>query len=145
MLGNACVKTDRLTRPDLPMNSGSHQWLSALQSALQTGNACVIVTVLQVEGSAPRPVGTRMLVTDSQVTDTIGGGSLEHAAIKHAQSLINESGTAATITTVDYPLGKTLSQCCGGRVSLQFDYHPANRFQIVVFGAGCCRSHPRAR
>jgi len=38
-------------------------WLDALNAALKRGKACVVVTVSHVAGSAPRTVGTKMVVT----------------------------------------------------------------------------------
>lgn len=111
-------------------------WIKALQEAQNTCEASVLVSIIKVEGSAPRSVGARMVVSKSLQADTIGGGSLEHQAIKHARQLLNADSTTARIESLSYSLGKALSQCCGGRVSLQYDVIPASPVSVVVFGAG---------
>ncbi len=115
-------------------------WLTALGHCRRENTSCVVVMVIHVAGSAPRTVGTRMLVTNKHVYGTIGGGALELEGITHARALMDCSllSTTAnqTVSTRAFNLGKELSQCCGGKVELQFDTHMANNFKLHVFGAG---------
>jgi len=107
----------------------------------------VLVTVARVEGSAPREVGTKMLVTAHTQFDTIGGGHLEHRAIDIARTMLatRTSGSdpqgqtpasASRMSGSDpegltpglgvryerFPLGPSLGQCCGGVVWLAFEH-----------------------
>lgn len=107
-----------------------------MNSCVESGIAFVVVTVLEVEGSAPRGVGTRMVVTGNKTADTIGGGALEQRAVLQCRDLISGANRNASIVSEVFTLGKSLAQCCGGRVTLQFDYHPENDFSIAIFGAG---------
>ena len=122
------------------------------------GTAAVVVSVVAVRGSAPRGVGTRMTVgragrrgapeDDVRIDGTIGGGALERAAIERARALLapppgaassendGASGADAAIVQERFALGKALSQCCGGEVTLRFERHPANDFRVEVYGAG---------
>jgi xanthine dehydrogenase accessory factor len=68
--------------------------------------------------------------------DTIGGGALELEAISHARALLCSSRSIPAVSSCQLALGQVLSQCCGGRVTLQFEYFPANDFIVHVFGAG---------
>jgi len=111
-------------------------WLDALQKSIHLGQACVVVTVSAVDGSAPRKVGSRMLVNVDGVVDTIGGGALEQQAIAHSQSLLEKASPSAIVESHSAILGTDFSQCCGGRVTLNYEYHPACMFKVVVFGAG---------
>jgi len=111
-------------------------WLDALHANVKAGNACVLVTVGEVQGSAPRHVGSRMLVTHGTVFDTIGGGALEKQAITRGLSLLKNASATPIIESKTSVLGSELSQCCGGRVTLTYEYHPACALNIVVFGAG---------
>lgn len=90
-------------------------WVTELRSA-ELGDRIAMVTVLATEGSAPRGAGTRMIVTDGASFDTIGGGALEHQAIKQARAILTHP--PGTWRIQDYPLGPLLGQCCGGRVRL---------------------------
>jgi len=134
-----------------PVKVTREKWLDALARHNRDGHACVLVTILSVEGSAPRGVGTRMVVSADCQADTIGGGALEFAAIGHARELLRgdapladvdvhqpgySQATIASISQRTFTLGKDLVQCCGGRVTVQFDVMPAVDFRIEVFGAG---------
>ncbi len=109
---------------------------AALEACRQRNEAAVLVTIVSVEGSAPRGEGVRMLITATDVLGTIGGGALEHAALVHAHHLLLEDEYTACVQVREWTLGKALSQCCGGRVSLMFDRVPACNFICEVFGAG---------
>jgi len=111
-------------------------WLNALSVHADNNLSCVLVTVIESEGSAPRIQGTRMVVTSDSFTDTLGGGALELQAIKHARLLLENGPTDKVITQREFILGSDLTQCCGGKVTLQFDCQWANNFIIHVFGAG---------
>lgn len=111
-------------------------WLDALHSTIKAGQACVLVTVSDVQGSAPRAIGSRMLVSIDKVADTIGGGALEQQAIEHSRALLAGASTDALVESKDIVLGPELSQCCGGKLTLTYEYHPACLFNLVVFGAG---------
>lgn len=111
-------------------------WLDALCEARNSGQAFVLVTIIDVQGSAPRGVGTRMLVLRDSETGTIGGGALEFKATSVAKKIIDEDSVHARIFSDSYPLAKALSQCCGGRVTLQFDFTPRTDFNVAIFGAG---------
>jgi xanthine dehydrogenase accessory factor len=75
-----------------------------------------LVTILAAEGSAPRGPGARMVVTETGLAGTIGGGALEHQATEQARRILVQPPGSWRIQ--DYPLGPLLGQCCGGRVRL---------------------------
>jgi xanthine dehydrogenase accessory factor len=100
-------------------------WPQALQDVLDQKagqeTACVLVTVLSVKGSAPRSVGSRMIVTqDGQLRGSIGGGNLEFEATALAGKLL-ETPERAVLQRHSYGLGPRLNQCCGGAVELCFE------------------------
>ncbi|MFK7853773.1 MAG: xanthine dehydrogenase accessory protein XdhC [Granulosicoccus sp.] len=111
-------------------------WLDALNKYKKDNQSCVLVVIISVDGSAPRPVGTRMLVGSGDCYDTLGGGALELEAISHARALLASDDQSNTISTRTVLLGADLSQCCGGRVTLLFDCHRKNHFRLHLFGAG---------
>ncbi|MFZ7113383.1 MAG: XdhC family protein [Desulfatiglandales bacterium] len=52
---------------------------------LEEGRLCVLATVVRLKGSAPRGVGTKLLILeDGSFEGTIGGGLLEARVLKHA-------------------------------------------------------------
>lgn len=90
-------------------------WTAQARAALQQGPAA-LVTILATEGSAPRGPGTRMVVTETGLHGTIGGGALEHQALEQARAILGHDPGSWRVQ--DYPLGPLLGQCCGGRVRL---------------------------
>jgi xanthine dehydrogenase accessory factor len=91
-------------------------WASRALEAIARGEPAALVSVLAIEGSAPREAGARMLVTAEESVGSIGGGNLEFQAIAQARkALAREPGDWRI---QDYPLGPFLQQCCGGRVRL---------------------------
>ena len=105
------------------------QEMSRAQSA---GQAFVLVTVVEISGSAPRHLGAKMIVyADGRTSGTIGGGSLEKSAIEQALKLFDEP--AAVLHR--FELEKDLAMQCGGGVTLFLDpIVPAQ--QLFIFGAG---------
>ncbi len=75
-----------------------------------------MITIVEKKGSAPREVGTRMIVTRDQMHGTIGGGQLEFVALEQARKALDL--VPGSWRVQDYPLGPLLGQCCGGRVKL---------------------------
>lgn len=99
-------------------------WLLMLAQALSRGEAAMLVHVVALQGSGPREAGAQMLVTDSDVEGTIGGGALEHQAVRVARDLM-ATGRAGLRRLA---LGPELNQCCGGAVTLAFEpFAPADR------------------
>src|SRR6185503_7845125 len=90
-------------------------WISDGRAALAEGPAA-LVTILATEGSAPRGPGARMVVTETGLAGTIGGGALEHQVTEQARALLTHPPGSWRVQ--DYPLGPLLGQCCGGRVRL---------------------------
>jgi xanthine dehydrogenase accessory factor len=94
-------------------------WVDQAQRAIAAGEPAVLVTVVAVQGSAPREPGARMLVLDDRLEGSIGGGHLEFAATAVARRLIAEPLPQARSETI--ALGPELGQCCGGKVRLLFE------------------------
>jgi xanthine dehydrogenase accessory factor len=86
-----------------------------LPTFLSTHPALVLVRVTDARGSTPREAGAFMLVADSAVFATIGGGHLEFLAIEKARAMLAAGEASARL---DIPLGPEIGQCCGGRVVL---------------------------
>ena len=97
--------------------------LAPLRDALSRGEAAMLVHVVELKGSGPREVGAQMLVTESGLAGTIGGGELEHSATLKARELM-AVGVAAISRLA---LGPELGQCCGGSVTIAFEpFAPAD-------------------
>lgn len=100
-----------------------------MQKAVEEDGSAILVTVLAVEGSAPREVGARMIVSASGIRGTIGGGALEHDAWQSARHLLANDTPQAFVSR--HALGPDLGQCCGGRVALGFECFDRHRLALI--------------
>lgn len=91
--------------------------------ALEAHGTCAMISVVKVEGSAPREAGARIVVTPLGFHGTIGGGTLEWHAIARAQTLL---GKPKQHRLSVHSLGPDLGQCCGGRVQLVTEVFASN-------------------
>lgn len=83
------------------------------------GVPAVLVTIVDVKGSAPREPGVRMLVSADDLAGTIGGGHLEWRGMDIARKILAAGLPSRQIVRI--PLGPALGQCCGGVVQLAFE------------------------
>lgn len=98
--------------------------LAAYKEAIQEGRQTALATIVQVEGSAYRRPGARMLVEDNgQITGAISGGCLEGDALKKALLAINQQQnklvTYNTLHEDDMEFGAQLG--CNGIVHILFE------------------------
>lgn len=109
-------------------------WSSAANQLSQQGSAYVLVTLVGVSGSTPRNSGTKMVISQTDIFDTIGGGHLEHKTIKHARTMLAAGKNCQHLE--HFQLGSNLGQCCGGNASVLFECFAAVGVNIMLFGAG---------
>lgn len=99
---------------------------------LQGGNAVILCSILQTEGSTPRGPGAKMAVfADGTTCGTVGGGSLELQVAARARSIL-ESGFSEVRSYCLKPDGdSTLKMVCGGSVIVGLAFlNPENRRMI---------------
>lgn len=109
-------------------------WVNALHQLNQQGAAYVLVTLVGVSGSTPRNSGTKMVITEDNIYDTIGGGHLEHKTIAYAHKMLTAGDETQQLE--HFQLGTNLGQCCGGTASVLFECFAASTVNIMLFGAG---------
>lgn len=92
---------------------------------LSAGEPGILVTVTGKRGSAPRGVGSRMIVGPDKITGgTIGGGMVEYEAEKKARELLAEAGGLPVLTEtylVNESSAAALGMWCGGEVDVCFE------------------------
>ena len=103
--------------------------LTAALACIDRAEPAILVEVTEVLGSAPREAGTAMLVTETAIAGTIGGGELEWRAMQRAREALAGEPVAERL---QLPLGPALRQCCGGHVTLRLDrLGPDDRERLV--------------
>jgi xanthine dehydrogenase accessory factor len=99
-----------------------NRWIESLRELGRRGEAAMLVTVMDVRGSAPRECGAKMLVTASETLGTIGGGQLEYQCTKRAVEWLRKAEGGSPGSFVErFPLGSSCGQCCGGVVEVLFE------------------------
>lgn len=93
-------------------------WLPALDVAVSTEEPCILISIVRTQGSTPRELGAKMVVSERCTFSTIGGGQFEHRCIALARKLLQQ-GIAYQVEC--FSLGPRLGQCCGGAVDVAFD------------------------
>ncbi|MFH6567289.1 MULTISPECIES: xanthine dehydrogenase accessory protein XdhC [Pseudomonas] len=111
-----------------------NNWISALAELQQQGQPCVLVTIIEEQGSTPRNAGSKMVICADQIFDTIGGGHLEYKAMEIARQMLSSGKHDTHLQR--FSLGASLGQCCGGVAVLLFEPMGQVQAQIAVFGAG---------
>ena len=107
-----------------------------IASAVVSGARVVRVVVAEADGSVPREAGAAMLVSETGLSGTIGGGALEFEAIHRARRLLGEPAQSWRRELWTMPLGPALGQCCGGRVILLAEVFSAAEFACLTTGEG---------
>lgn len=115
-----------------------------LADLLKTGAPFVVVTLVDVVGSAPQESGARMIV-DSRglVFGTVGGGKVEQRAIMEAQHLLQDAQQVkekGRTRFFSWNLAKDIGMTCGGSVKVFLEAYNLGTWKIVIFGAGHCAS-----
>jgi xanthine dehydrogenase accessory factor len=94
--------------------------LDAYDAERGLGKACALATVVEVNGSAYRRPGARMLVTgEGQLTGTISGGCLEGDARRRAQQVMHRGKPEIIVydsTDIDDDLENGAQLGCQGQV-----------------------------
>jgi xanthine dehydrogenase accessory factor len=109
-----------------------------IQDEIQNNKAVSLVTVVEVEGSAPQRVGAKMLVSSSGelLWGTIGGGTIESMALQQALVQLNNQ----TPLLKKYELNESghkdsTGMLCGGTMQLYFENFGTTT-RTYIFGAG---------
>lgn len=112
----------------------AERWLATLDAARRAGEPCVMVTVAETKGSAPREAGAKMIVFADRQVGTIGGGTLELTAAEMARRALKDGTEEPRLEPL--PLGPALGQCCGGHVTLLLEPVLPVAATLLLFGAG---------
>ncbi len=90
-----------------------------LQRALTTGEKCILARIVRQTGSAPRTVGTKLLVrADGRPVGTIGGGLLEHEVLRKAREVLTSGRPAVLEVRLTGQDVAASGMICGGNVDV---------------------------
>lgn len=95
--------------------------LNAIVDTEKLSSDKVLATIISRRGSAPRAVGTKMLVlSDGQCIDTIGGGCMEAEVRNRALRLMKHPEKKTEVCEVDMTAmdAEEEGMVCGGRIEV---------------------------
>ena len=96
-----------------------------IKSLIDKGESLVLCIIVDANGSAPRGVGAKMIVSSSGKTiGTVGGGAVELASIKEAKKLLETKKDLTKRFDLNPETSKmeTKGMLCGGDVTIDFKY-----------------------
>jgi xanthine/CO dehydrogenase XdhC/CoxF family maturation factor len=101
------------------MSNTSPDLLATAESWARAGRRVALATVIETWGSAPRPVGSHLIIDgEGNFMGSVSGGCVEGDVIAQAQDVI-ESGVAATLNFgVADETAWRVGLSCGGKISV---------------------------
>lgn len=93
--------------------------LATAETWKRAGKGVAIATVVETWGSAPRPVGSHLVIdSDGNFLGSVSGGCVEGAVVEEALEVIG-SGAAKTLTFgVADETAWRVGLSCGGKISV---------------------------
>lgn len=109
-----------------------YQTIAELQAK---GEAAVLCTIVEAQGSTPRHEGSKMLVfPDGHINGTVGGGEIENRVIAEALDALEKRQTKVLHYSLVDP-SKGDPGICGGQVEVYVE-PIIPRITVLVIGAG---------
>lgn len=80
----------------------------------------ILATIISKQGSAPREAGTKMLITEDAIVNTIGGGLLESKIITKAREMLSSANAKPVLMhlTLSADAASLEGEVCGGVVDV---------------------------
>lgn len=101
---------------------------------LDRGEPAALLTVVETDGSVPRGVGTRMVVTPDDEYGTIGGGSVEGLAIETGRAVLAGDADPG-VRSYELERSGNTGMVCGGAMDVFID-RLRGQPQLYVAGGG---------
>jgi xanthine dehydrogenase accessory factor len=120
-------------------------WIEMARDRIARDGAVVRASLVGVRGSAPREAGAMMLISTTDIWQTIGGGSLEFEVMAKARAMLAAPPTPWARQVISAALGPDMGQCCGGHVKVLLERFGVDEEAELVVLEGCRRiAHPFA-
>ena len=103
--------------PDWPMFGLQDDVRPALLAAREAGQAAALVTLHRIVGSAPRPPGAQMLVTQTDLSGFLSGGCVEADIAIHARAALADGRPRRLVYGEGGPF-PDIQLLCGARIEL---------------------------
>jgi len=110
------------------------EYISVLDQWIQAKKPFALATVIKTWGSAPRPVGSTMLIAaDMEMAGSVSGGCVEGAVIREALPLIEAGEGKLVQFGVTDEDAWSVGLSCGGKISVYVE-KAFNESEVKVWG-----------
>jgi xanthine dehydrogenase accessory factor len=93
--------------------------MTEVKAWLESGDPVAVATVISTWGSAPRPAGSRMAISQSgKIAGSVSGGCLEGEVFEQAQAILKGKPASLFHYGVSDDLAWTVGLSCGGEVDV---------------------------
>lgn len=93
--------------------------LPEIQSWQQAGEAIALATVVRASGSAPRPVGAKLAVTESgRMAGSVSGGCVEGAVFETAREVLKSGRPVLVHYGISDETAWDVGLSCGGEIDV---------------------------
>lgn len=83
------------------------------------GKAVALATVVKVYGSAPRPLGAKMAISDKgEMAGSVSGGCVEGAVVQEALAVLKAGQPKLVEYGIADELAATVGLACGGNIEV---------------------------
>lgn len=95
------------------------EWLPEIDRWRAAGTPVALATVVNVIGSAPRPVGARLAVTEAgEFAGSVSGGCVETAVIMESQQVISNKTPRLVRYGISDEMAWDVGLSCGGTIDV---------------------------
>ena len=111
--------------------------LKSIPALLKRKEDFVLATILDRSGSAPRAVGTRMIVrSDGSIMGTVGGGIFEASVQQLAKQVFIDKGSVVRNFVLTSEDAESIGMICGGRLQVMVQFvDSSDPLNSDLFGA----------
>lgn len=96
--------------------------LSDIEAWRGAGKKVALATVVKVWGSAPRPLGSKMAVTDQgDIAGSVSGGCVEGAVYEEAQGVLRSGAPRLVHFGVSQEEAWAVGLSCGGQIDVYIE------------------------
>ncbi|GAU77645.1 XdhC family aldehyde oxidoreductase maturation factor [Fusibacter sp. 3D3] len=126
------------------MNSIWH----SLKKILEAKEDCVLATIIDKSGSAPRSFGAHMIICDNMsIIGTIGGGKLEAVTMETARAVFKQKRSLIQSFSLTGEEASETDMICGGAGEILLDYisaDEASNLEVVNALIACLKKREKA-
>jgi xanthine/CO dehydrogenase XdhC/CoxF family maturation factor len=98
------------------------EWLPEIDQWRAEGKKVALATVVNVIGSAPRPVGARMAINDAgKLAGSVSGGCVETSVVLEAQQVLKHDAPRLVEYGISDDMAWDVGLSCGGTIEVYIE------------------------